>query len=263
VSENGAEEHRLAAILAHRRGDDRAVGVVDRGGAQWLSRLNQFVAGGDDGDARPARDQDLRDPAGRAHADLARADHGAGPQQHLAARDIGAGIRYELPRRGGTSDFDRAIANGLGMLDHHDGISTARQRTAGRNGCGRARQHRPRRRGAAGDDLVGQHDPDRRRLAGGGEIGGAHREAVHVGAIERWHVDRRHDIGGQCTAERVGKPPRLVRDGARKQRGFETCNRVFAGEDGQELILIDAVAAFRNMRIAHVGTQLSRATYKQ
>ena len=33
---NGAEKHRLAAVLADRRGDDRAVGVVDRGRAQRL-----------------------------------------------------------------------------------------------------------------------------------------------------------------------------------------------------------------------------------
>ena len=56
---NGAEEDRLAAVLVHRRGDDRAVGVVDRGGAQRLAGLHQFVAGRDHGDARPARDQNF------------------------------------------------------------------------------------------------------------------------------------------------------------------------------------------------------------
>ena len=105
---DGAEKHRLAAVLADRRGDDGAVGVVDRGRAQRLSRLHQFVAGGDHRDARPSRDRNLRDAAGRQHADLARADHGAGAQQILAARDVGAGIGDELPGRGGAADLDRA-----------------------------------------------------------------------------------------------------------------------------------------------------------
>ena len=95
---------------ADRRGDDRAVGVVDRGRAQRLARLHQFIAGREDGDARPARDGHLRDAAGRQHADLARADDGAGAQQRLAARDVGAGIGDELPGRSGAADLDRAMA---------------------------------------------------------------------------------------------------------------------------------------------------------
>src|SRR6202040_1501918 len=62
------------------------------------------------------------------------------------------------------------------------------------------------------------------------------------------------DILRQRAAERIGKRPLLARDGARKQRGFETPERLFAREDGQELVLVDAVAVFRRMRIAHAGT---------
>ena len=105
---DGAEKMRLAAVLRDRRRDDRAVGVVDRGRAQRLAGLHQFVAGGDDGDARPARDGNLRDAAGRQHADLARADDGAGAQQRLAAGDIGTGIGHELTGGSGAADFDRA-----------------------------------------------------------------------------------------------------------------------------------------------------------
>ena len=105
------------------------------------------------------------------------------------------------------------------------------------------------RRGAAGDHFVVQHDAHGRGFAGCGEIGGAHRKAVDIGAVERRHVDRRHDILRQHAAERVGKPPLLARDRARKQRGLEPRHRLFARQDGQELILIDAVAAFR--REAH------------
>ena len=57
---------------------------------------------------------DLRDAAGRQHADLARADDGAGAQQRFAARDVGAGIGDELSGRGGAADFDRAVARRAG-----------------------------------------------------------------------------------------------------------------------------------------------------
>ena len=85
------------------------------------------------------------------------------------------------------------------------------------------------------------------------EIGGAHRKAVDIGAVERRHVNRRHDILRQRAAEQVRERPLLARDGPRKQRRFETLKRVFAREDGQELVLIGAVGAFWQVRIAHVG----------
>ncbi len=97
VVDNGAEKHRVAAVLGNRRGDDRAIAVVDRGGAQRRARLHQFVAGGDDSNPDRSRDRNLRDAAGRQHADLARADHGAGAQQSFAARDVGTGVGDVLP----------------------------------------------------------------------------------------------------------------------------------------------------------------------
>ena len=46
-------------------------------------------------------------PAGRQHADLARADRLALAQQRLAARDVGAGVGDELARRDGAAQLDR------------------------------------------------------------------------------------------------------------------------------------------------------------
>ena len=80
------------------------------------------------------------------------------------------------------------------MLDHHDGVGAARQWTASRNRRGRARQHGPRRRDAAGDHFIVEHDTNGSSFAGQGEVGGAHRKTVDIGAIERRNVDRRHDI---------------------------------------------------------------------
>ena len=62
----------------------------------------------------------------------------------------------------------------------------------------------------------------RRRIGGARGVGGADREAVDVGTIERRYVDRRHNIFSQRGAERFGQHPRLAGNGARKQRRFET-----------------------------------------
>ena len=207
---NGAEKACLTTVLVHGRRHDRAVGVVDRGRTQRLARLHQFVAGGQHRHARPPHDLDLRDPTRRQHADLPRTDHGAGAQQRLAARNVGTGIGNELPGRGGSADLDRARACGLGMLDHDDGIGAARHRPAGGDWRRRPRQHRPRRRGAAGDHFVVEQNADRRGFSGRSKIGRAHRKAIDIGAIERRHVDRRQDIGGQRAAERSGKRPRFA-----------------------------------------------------
>ncbi|MEY9923187.1 hypothetical protein ABIF99_009502 [Bradyrhizobium japonicum] len=123
---NGAEEHRLAAVLVDRGGDDGAVGVVDRSRRERLAGLNQFVTGGDHGNTRLARDSHLGNAASRQHAYLARADHRAGAQQRLAARDVGACVGHELSGRNGSPDVDRIGPGGLGMLDHDDGVGAAR-----------------------------------------------------------------------------------------------------------------------------------------
>ena len=219
---DGAEKMRFAAILVDRRRDDRAIGVVDRGRPQRFARLHQFISGRDHRDARLARHRNFSDAAGRQHADLARTDDGAGAQQGLAARDVGAGIRDELPGRRGTADLDRARAGGLRVLDHHDGIRAARQRAAGRDRRRRARQHRPLRRDTAGDHLVVEPQAYGRGFVRRGEIGRAHRKAVDIGTVERRHVDRRRDVLAQRTTKRIRELARLAGDRPRKQRGLET-----------------------------------------
>ena len=212
---------RLAAILVDRRGDDRAIGVVDRGGPQRLARLHQFVAGGDHGDARPARDGNLRNAAGRA-ACRSRASRSwcrrAAAPRRARCRSRHRTRIARARRRGG---FRSREARRLRVLDHDDGIGAARQRAAGRDRGRRSRQHGPLRRGAAGDDFVVQHEADRRGFTGGSEIGGTHRKAIDIGTIERRHVDRRHDVFRQRAAERIGELAPLAWDRARKQRGLE------------------------------------------
>ncbi len=204
------------SLIAAR--DDRAIGVVDRGRAQRLARLHQLVAGGDHGDARPARDGNLRDPAGRAHADLARADHGAGAQQRLAARDVGTGIGHELPGRGGAADLDRATADRLGMLDHDDGVGAARQRAAGRNRRRGSRQL-PACVGAVPQAMTSSFSLSRTGLASPAEARSAERTAK-PSTLERSNGGTSIGATTSCasaTAERIRQRPRFAR-----QRRAET-----------------------------------------
>ena len=77
------------------------------------------------------------------------------------------------------------------------------------------------------------------------EVGRSHRKAVDIGAVERRHVDRRHHVLGKRAAKRVGERSRAPRYRARKQGGLEARQRVFARQDGQELVLIEAVGVVR------------------
>ncbi len=218
---NGPEEHGLAAVLVDRGGDDRTVGIVDRSGRKNPAGLNQFVAGRDHGNPRLARDSHLGNAAGGEHADLARADDGPGAQQGLAARNVGARIRHELPRRDGAPHVDPIRARRLGVLDHDDGVGAARQRTAGRDRrCGASR-HLQARRGAAVNDFAVQREMHGRAFAGRGQVGRAHGKAVNIRAVERRHVDRRRDVLGERCAQRIRKLARFTGDRARKQRRFE------------------------------------------
>src|SRR5258708_39033190 len=51
---NSTEKHRVAAVLGNRGGDDRALGVVDRGGTPPPARPPQLVAGGGGAPPRPS-----------------------------------------------------------------------------------------------------------------------------------------------------------------------------------------------------------------
>ena len=77
----------------------------------------------------------------------------------------------------------------VGVLDRHHGVGAARQHPAGGDRDGGARAHLGRRRDAGRDRLRAEREPDRRRLAGAEGVRRAHREAVHVRAVEAGDVD--------------------------------------------------------------------------
>jgi hypothetical protein len=131
-----AEGDRLAARFGDSGGDDRAIRVINRTGPERRAGLRQLVAGREHGDFRLAHDLDRGNAAGGQHADFARADQRAAAQERLAARHIGAGEGYELPRRDGAMQVDGRSFFGfdqIGPFDHDDGIGAARDHAAGGN----------------------------------------------------------------------------------------------------------------------------------
>ena len=68
-------------------------------------------------------------------------------------------------------------------------------------------------------------------------VGGAQREAVDIGAVERRHVDRRGEIGGQHAAERRGKAHALGGQGRAVDMALEALARLFRRDDFEELLL--------------------------
>ena len=173
-------------------------------------------------------------------------------QQRLAARDVGAGIGDELPRRRprGAARSPGTRLDQLGVLDHHHRVGAARHHAAGGDGGRGAGLDLELRRMAAGDHLGVERELLRRAVGGAGRVGGAQREAVDIGAVERRHVDRRrHDRA----PARGRAPPRARRvspgSGARSRWRSKRFLRLLGGHDFEELLL--------PRRLAHGGEQFA------
>ena len=125
----------------------------------------------------------------------------------------------------------------LGVLDHHHRIGAARHDAAGRD----------RRRGAgrdfdggfdaASDDFGIELKPLRGTVAGAGRIGGAHRETVDIGAVERRRIDRRDHVGREHAGERRGKRQGFAAERRTIDAGLETPARLRGRDHFEELLL--------------------------
>ncbi len=97
---------------------------------------------------------------------------------------------------------------------------------------------------AAGDHLGIEAELPRRALGGARGVGGAHREAVDAGAVERRHVGRRGEIGGEHAVERIGERHRLGGQRREVDRRLEAQAR-FPRRDHLEKLLLARRAAHR------------------
>jgi hypothetical protein len=199
---------RVGAVVAHDLPRDHAraralglgrervgVRVADLpGGERAGARLDQLVAGGQDGHPGSRAAQHVGAPQCGQRAQLGRAQVVAGAEHPLAGGHVltgAADVRALLRRR-----HDHAPVGGLRALDAHDGDAALGYGGAGRYAHGLAGAERfPRGRARAG-------------LADYGQVAAAG-VADHV-AVERRRIERRHVLGaldvlGQHAPERVGE----------------------------------------------------------
>ena len=123
------------------------------------------------------------------------------------------------------------------MLDHHHGVGAARNDAAGRNRRRGAGHHLDRRLDTAGDHFGIEREAFRRPVAGADGVGGAHSEAVDVGAVEWRRIDRRDNIGCEHTGERRGKRQNFAAERRAIDARFETQVRLRGGDHVEELFL--------------------------
>ncbi len=178
-----------------------AVRVVDRPRRQVLRRHaaghDEFVAGGEQRDARPAHDlqRGRADRCGEAlrlrrQARAARQHRRAHAHVFAAAADPLTWLRHGV-------DAHAVVAHNLALLLHHDRVGACGHLGAGKDARCRAGQQRrtdmPRR------DALRQ----RQHGAGRRHVGSAYCIAVHRRVVLRRHVDQRDHVLRQHAAEGV------------------------------------------------------------
>ena len=162
----------------------------------------------------------------------------ATPQHGLAARDVGARVGDDCAGRDGAAQIDRRRRrlDQLGVLDHHDGVGAARDHPAGRDHCRRARDDRRATAHARRRCTSALSAGVSARFVGADGIGGAHREAVDVRAIERRHVD---GAATSCASTRPSaRPSETLSAAAAQDRDVaQTGPCLLGGDDFEELLL--------------------------
>ena len=217
-----AERHRLAAGFGDGGRDDRAVAVIDAAGPQRARRartssspVESTATFGRRTTSTSASPQAASMPISREPIALALA------QQRLAARDVGAGIGDELARRrrrGGSRSPARvsisSVCSIITTASAPRGTTPPVAMVVAVPGATSTFGAWPQAiTSALSASCFGAPS-----LAPDG-VGGAQREAVDIGAVERRHVERRDHVMRQHAAERCRERHALGRAAARDRAG--------------------------------------------
>src|SRR5512137_2377445 len=136
------QPERDAAILDHLGGVGVAVGVANLARLPGRVRLDDLVAGGQDGHPRPAVDGDVGAAQRRQHADLRWPENGPALQDHLAGPNVLAGGADVLVV-GVTLEDQDLVAVTLHFFKGHYYLGAGRDGRAGHNAYRRAGWDRP------------------------------------------------------------------------------------------------------------------------
>jgi len=245
------QRDRFAAQLLDRGRQDGGVGVVDRARRQRVSGRHDLVAGGEDRHPRAPPHRDLGEAERGEHADLARAEHLPGAQHRLATRDVGARMAEVLARRDRPRHPQAGRRVDLRVLDHHDRVGATRQHAAGGDRGGRPGHDRHLRRDAGREPLAGEGERAHVLLGRAMGVLRPQREAVHVGAVEARHIDRRDYGGREHPAERPRERDPLLAQRGEAQVALEARGGLLAADHGEELLLLHAVGQARGEGHGH------------
>ncbi len=168
-----AERQRLAAAGGDEGGERQAVGADDLARRDRLARHHHLVAGGEDGDARPARHAQPRPVHRCRQADVAGGEAAALGEAELAGGEVEPGRAHIGAGRGALAHGDRG-AGGVDILLDDDGVGAGRQRGAGEDANRLARAD-PAVEAASGGNLADDREPRQNRY----NIGAAHGVAIH------------------------------------------------------------------------------------
>ena len=194
--------HRDAAVLGNDGAEGVLVHVVDLSAPKWPSRLDDLVAGREDGHTRLGEYLDGCHPEGRQRADAARPEEIPGSKHDLAAHDIGAPRSNVLTGAHGAEDADRVVLVSFGFLHHDDRV--------GPLGHGRARGDLdalacvdPNLGDLPGEEAIDLVKPLRQEPGRLERVVRPDGVAVHGRARERGHVAIRHDLSRHHPAVRL------------------------------------------------------------
>ncbi len=126
----------------------------------------------------------------------------------------------------------------IGVFDHDHGVGAARRHAAGRNRDRLAGRQFEVRADSRRQHFAPQVQQGWRLLVRADNVGGPHREAVEIGAIEAGHVDTGGDIAGEHATQGFAQGYGFLARRRQPYRGLETTFCFVTIHDLQELLLM-------------------------
>ncbi len=197
--------------------------IDDRAGRQHRAGVAQFVARGENGNARPAADLERAPVGGRGEAEAGGRQPCAGGNQQLPGREVAAG-GADIAGRAGRGDDSDPVAVALDDLLDDDSAGALRNDAAGRD------PHRRTRSDAAAERSAGGGLADHAEARACHCLRFAHGIAVHGRHRVRRLIPRGDDIGCQRRPPAVGDRQRFSLDRSHVREQQRT--RLVQGEQG-------------------------------
>ncbi len=221
-----AQVDRLAAGFPNQRSKRIGVRAGNSLAAQdqvGLVEPGQFVAAGRNADPWTAPHQRVRDGERGEHAEMGRAEFGAGPEDDGAAGNVFAGLA-QVGQAVAIRDDQNLGLSEIGVFLPDDRVGPLRHRSTGEDAGALAGADRAGRDGAGWNPL--DHREAARRLGRGAQhIAAPYRIAVHRGVGAKRDVDRARDRFREYAAQRAFEghaQGRLRRQGANDTAGCLT-----------------------------------------